>query len=85
MSDKKPVNHIRLTSHPDSDSQTVPIRWADPEPLRRGPVVAMSGQPAACPQSLLCPDGRGTLTRTWLKAKIRERPRLRGQPSQAFA
>jgi GTP cyclohydrolase II len=40
MADKKPVNHIRLTSHPDSDSQTTPIHWGDPEPMRRGPVIA---------------------------------------------
>jgi GTP cyclohydrolase II len=46
MPDKKPVNHIRLTSHPDSDSQAVPIRWGDPEPLRRGPVVATLTEPA---------------------------------------
>ena len=46
MPDKKPVNHIRLTSHPDSNSQTVPIRWADPEPLRRGPVIATLTEPA---------------------------------------
>jgi GTP cyclohydrolase II len=46
MPDKKPVNHIRLTSHPDSDSQAVPIRWGDPEPLRRGPVIATLTEPA---------------------------------------
>ncbi|WPB76430.1 GTP cyclohydrolase II [Archangium violaceum] len=40
MPDKKPVNHIRLTSHPDSDSQVTPIRWGDPDPMRRGPVIA---------------------------------------------
>ncbi len=45
MSDKKPVNHIRLTSHPDSDSQTLPIRWGEPEPLRRGPVIATLTEP----------------------------------------
>jgi GTP cyclohydrolase II len=45
MSDKKPVNHIRLTSHPDSDSQTIPIRWGEPEPLRRGPVIATLTEP----------------------------------------
>jgi GTP cyclohydrolase II len=46
MPDKKPVNHIRLTSHPDSDSQATPIRWGDPEPLRRGPVIATLTEPA---------------------------------------
>jgi GTP cyclohydrolase II len=46
MADKKPVNHIRLTSHPDSDSQATPIRWGDPEPLRRGPVIATLTEPA---------------------------------------
>jgi GTP cyclohydrolase II len=46
MPDKKPVNHIRLTSHPDSDSQSTPIRWGDSEPLRRGPVVATLTEPA---------------------------------------
>ncbi|WNG32900.1 GTP cyclohydrolase II [Archangium violaceum] len=46
MSDKKPVNHIRLTSHPDSDSQAVPIRWGESEPLRRGPVIATLTEPA---------------------------------------
>ncbi|HEX8433760.1 GTP cyclohydrolase II [Archangium sp.] len=46
MPDKKPVNHIRLTSHPDSDSQSTPIRWGDPEPLRRGPVIATLTEPA---------------------------------------
>jgi GTP cyclohydrolase II len=40
MPEKKPVNHIRLTSHPDSDSQAVRLHWGDAEPLRRGPVVA---------------------------------------------
>ncbi|QRK11918.1 GTP cyclohydrolase II [Archangium violaceum] len=46
MSDKKSVNHIRLTSHPDSDSQAVPIRWGESEPLRRGPVIATLTEPA---------------------------------------
>lgn len=46
MADKKPVNHIRLTSHPDGDTPGVEIRWGDPEPLRRGPVVATMGDPA---------------------------------------
>jgi GTP cyclohydrolase II len=46
MADKKPVNHIRLTSHPDSDGQAVPIRWGESEPLRRGPVIATLTEPA---------------------------------------
>ncbi len=46
MADKKPVNHIRLTSHPDADGPRVTIRWGDPEPLRRGPVVATLTEPA---------------------------------------
>ena len=46
MSDKKPVNHIRLTSHPDSDSQSTPIRWGESEPMRRGPVIATLTEPA---------------------------------------
>ncbi|WP_375770025.1 GTP cyclohydrolase II [Archangium gephyra] len=46
MADKKPVNHIRLTSHPDSDAQVTPIRWGDPEPMRRGPVIATLTEPA---------------------------------------
>jgi GTP cyclohydrolase II len=46
MSDKKTVNHIRLTSHPDSDSQSTPIKWGDPEALRRGPVIATLTEPA---------------------------------------
>ncbi|MCP3136965.1 GTP cyclohydrolase II [Pyxidicoccus xibeiensis] len=46
MADKKPVNHIRLTSHPDGDTPRVPIRWGDAEPLRRGPVVATLTEPA---------------------------------------
>ncbi|HEX5752687.1 MAG TPA: GTP cyclohydrolase II [Archangium sp.] len=46
MADKKPVNHIRLTSHPDSDAQVTPIRWADPEPMRRGPVIATLTDPS---------------------------------------
>ncbi|GMU10631.1 GTP cyclohydrolase II [Corallococcus caeni] len=40
MADKKPVNHIRLTSHPDGQVPGVPLRWGESEPLRRGPVVA---------------------------------------------
>ncbi|MFY2560732.1 GTP cyclohydrolase II [Corallococcus terminator] len=44
MADKKPVNHIRLTSHPDGDA--VSIRWGDPDPTRRGPVVATLTEPA---------------------------------------
>jgi GTP cyclohydrolase II len=46
MPDKKPVNHIRLTSHPDSDSQALPIRWAESDPMRRGPVIATLTEPA---------------------------------------
>ncbi|QRN96574.1 GTP cyclohydrolase II [Archangium violaceum] len=46
MADKKPVNHIRLTSHPDSDGQVTPIRWGESEPLRRGPVIATLTEPA---------------------------------------
>lgn len=46
MPEKKPVNHIRLTSHPDSDSQAVRLHWGDAEPLRRGPVVATLTEPA---------------------------------------
>jgi GTP cyclohydrolase II len=40
MPEKKPVNHIRLTSHPDSESQALQIHWGEQDPLRRGPVVA---------------------------------------------
>jgi GTP cyclohydrolase II len=46
MPDKKVSNHIRLTSHPDSDTQGLPIRWGDPDPVRRGPVVATLTEPA---------------------------------------
>ncbi|PTL84491.1 GTP cyclohydrolase II [Vitiosangium sp. GDMCC 1.1324] len=46
MSDKKPVNHIRLTSHPDSDGQVIPIKWGDSESSRRGPVIATLTEPA---------------------------------------
>ncbi|HEX8538219.1 MAG TPA: hypothetical protein VF664_12195, partial [Cystobacter sp.] len=46
MPDKKTSNHIRLTSHPDSDTQGPPIRWGDPDPLRRGPVIATLTEPA---------------------------------------
>ncbi|WNG23316.1 GTP cyclohydrolase II [Cystobacter fuscus] len=46
MPDKKVSNHIRLTSHPDSDTQVLPIRWGDPDPLRRGPVIATLTEPA---------------------------------------
>lgn len=35
------VSHIRLTSHPGQQGATgaPPIRWGDPDPLRRGPIV----------------------------------------------
>lgn len=46
MAEKKPVNHIRLTSHPDGDTPAVRVQWGDPEPLRRGPVVATLTDPA---------------------------------------
>ncbi len=46
MADKKPVNHIRLTSHPDEGAPAVRIHWGDSEPLRRGPVVATLTDPA---------------------------------------
>lgn len=46
MPDKKPVNHIRLTSHPDSESQALPIHWGAQDPMRRGPVVATLTEPA---------------------------------------
>ncbi|RKH50097.1 GTP cyclohydrolase II [Corallococcus sp. AB050B] len=46
MADKKPVNHIRLTSHPDGQAPGVPLRWGESEPLRRGPVVATLSDPA---------------------------------------
>jgi GTP cyclohydrolase II len=46
MTDKKTVNHIRLTSHPDSESQVIPVRWGEAEPLRRGPVIATLTEPA---------------------------------------
>ncbi|MBZ4399280.1 GTP cyclohydrolase II [Myxococcus sp. MISCRS1] len=45
MADKKPVNSIRLTSHPDGDTPSVPIRWGEVDPLRRGPVVATLTEP----------------------------------------
>ncbi|MBL8307804.1 MAG: GTP cyclohydrolase II [Rubrivivax sp.] len=35
-----PVRHIRLTSHPGQGTAGAPaIRWGDPDPLARGPVV----------------------------------------------
>src|SRR5690349_13053441 len=46
MPDKKVSNHIRLTSHSDSDTQMRSIRWGDPDPLRRGPVIATLTEPA---------------------------------------
>ncbi|ATB30464.1 GTP cyclohydrolase II [Melittangium boletus] len=45
MPDKKSTNHIRLTSHPDSDAQVLPIRWGESDPMRRGPVVATLTEP----------------------------------------
>ncbi|MET0405342.1 MAG: GTP cyclohydrolase II [Cystobacter sp.] len=46
MPDKKTSNHIRLTSHPDSDTQALPIHWGSAEPLSRGPVIATLTEPA---------------------------------------
>src|SRR6218665_159589 len=45
MPDKKSTNHIRLTSHPDSDAQVLPIRWGESDPMRRGPVIATLTEP----------------------------------------
>ncbi|WP_434386049.1 GTP cyclohydrolase II [Melittangium boletus] len=46
MPDKKNTNAIRLTSHPDSDAQVLPIRWGESDPMLRGPVVATLTEPA---------------------------------------
>ncbi len=40
MDSPPPVRHIRLTSHPGQGASGAPaIRWGDPDPLRRGPIV----------------------------------------------
>jgi len=46
MPDKKNTNSIRLTSHPDSDAQVLPIRWGEADPMLRGPVVATLTDPS---------------------------------------
>ena len=39
--------HIRLTSHPGAQAPVrFPIRWGDPDPRRRGPVVGTVSNPA---------------------------------------
>ena len=40
----KPRKHIQLTSHPTGEVQ-VPIRWGEPEPRLRGPVIATLSTP----------------------------------------
>jgi GTP cyclohydrolase II len=39
MPDKKAPVPIRLTSHPSEHNNLVPIRWGDPDPLKRGPII----------------------------------------------
>jgi GTP cyclohydrolase II len=46
MPDKKNMNSIRLTSHPDSDTQVLPIKWGESDPMLRGPVIATLTEPA---------------------------------------
>ncbi|MFO0659171.1 MAG: GTP cyclohydrolase II [Polyangiaceae bacterium] len=47
MTDKRPgTGAIRLTSHPDEESGTLPITWGDADPLKRGPLVATLTNPA---------------------------------------
>jgi GTP cyclohydrolase II len=46
MADKKPSGHIRLTSHPDLEANVVAVKWGDPDPAKRGPVVATLTDPA---------------------------------------
>jgi GTP cyclohydrolase II len=43
---KKPLTHIRLTSHPSQlGAQVVKINWGDPDPLKRGPVIGTVTNP----------------------------------------
>ena len=46
MADKKLSGHIRLTSHPDLEANLVPVRWGDPDPAKRGPIIATLTDPA---------------------------------------
>ncbi|UJR82354.1 GTP cyclohydrolase II [Sandaracinus amylolyticus] len=41
---KKPRKHIQLTSHPTGEV-AMPIRWGNPEPRQRGPVIATLSKP----------------------------------------
>jgi len=36
---KKPVAHIRLTSHPDKQHEAPPIVWGAADPRQRGPII----------------------------------------------
>ena len=36
---KRPVTHIKLTSHPDANRAAVPIVWGAADPKQRGPVI----------------------------------------------
>ena len=40
MTDKRPTSkHIKLTSHPAGNGDTLPIRWGARDPVDRGPIV----------------------------------------------
>ena len=46
MSKKERIRYIRLTSHPDTDTQPeVPIEWGSKDPRKRGPIVATMSDP----------------------------------------
>jgi GTP cyclohydrolase II len=48
MTSSNRSTHIRLTSHPEPNTATTrfPVRWGDPDPKRRGPVIGSVTNPA---------------------------------------
>ena len=46
MSERKNLGPIRLTSHPDADAKTIPIKWGAKDPHERGPVIATLTDPS---------------------------------------